>query len=71
MTEEKIERLLNGFKTMKQRKPNAAELREGAPMKTRWRNADGTKKEMLMTEEEYADYAEIMEGRAQPQDLDR
>lgn len=52
MTEEQLERAFNVWKTMKPRKPNAAELREGAPAKTRWRNADGTKKEMLETEEE-------------------
>ena len=55
MTEEKLETLFNRMKQMKPRKPNAAELREGAPAKTRWRNADGTKKEMLETQEEETD----------------
>ena len=55
MTEEKLETLFNRMKQMKPRKPNAAELREGAPAKTRWRNADGTKKEMLETQEEKTD----------------
>ena len=36
MTEEKLERLFNWMKMMKPRKPNAAELREGAPARTRW-----------------------------------
>lgn len=36
MTEEQLERAFNSWKKMQPRKPNAAELREGAPAKTRW-----------------------------------